>query len=102
MCSSGWSRAGPRPTSSHGCCRGPGRPSSSQLPPMPERREGQTTRTSFRPEEITAKLRGADVLLGQGKKVANVVRAPARGQRGELRDELLDREVFPSSREARV
>ena len=32
-------------------------------------------RKSFRPEEIIAKLREADVLLGQGKKVAEVVKA---------------------------
>ena len=32
-------------------------------------------RKSFRPEEIIAKLRKADVLLGQGKKVAEVVKA---------------------------
>jgi hypothetical protein len=32
-------------------------------------------RKSFRPEEIIAKLRGADVLLGQGKKAAEVVKA---------------------------
>ena len=32
-------------------------------------------RKSFRPEEIIAKLREADVLLGQGKKVAKVVQA---------------------------
>jgi len=28
------------------------------------------------PEEITGKLRHADVLLGQGKRVAEVVKAP--------------------------
>jgi transposase-like protein len=32
-------------------------------------------RKSFRPEEITAKLREADVPLGQGKRVAEVVKA---------------------------
>jgi putative transposase len=32
-------------------------------------------RKSFRPEEIIAKLCKADVLLGQGKKVAEVVKA---------------------------
>jgi putative transposase len=32
-------------------------------------------RKGFRAEEIIAKLREADVLLGQGKKVAEVVRA---------------------------
>ncbi len=34
---------------------------------MPQRR--------YRPEEIIAKLREADVLLGQGRKVAEVVKA---------------------------
>ncbi len=32
-------------------------------------------RRRYRPEEIIAKLREADVLLGQGKKVAEVVKA---------------------------
>ena len=32
-------------------------------------------RKSYRTEEIIAKLREADVLLGQGKKVAEVVKA---------------------------
>ena len=32
-------------------------------------------RKGFRPEDIIAKLREADVLLGQGKKVAEVVKA---------------------------
>ena len=32
-------------------------------------------RKGFRPGEIIAKLREADVLLGQGKKVAEVVKA---------------------------
>ncbi len=32
-------------------------------------------RKGFRPEEIIAKLREADVLLGQGKKVAEVVKS---------------------------
>ena len=32
-------------------------------------------RKSFRPEDIIAKLREADVLLGQGKRVAEVVKA---------------------------
>ena len=40
---------------------------------MPQRR--------YRPEEIIAKLREADVLLGQGKKVAEVVKAPGVSER---------------------
>jgi hypothetical protein len=38
-------------------------------------REGRMPRKDFRPEEITAKLREADVLFGQGKRMAEVVRA---------------------------
>ena len=33
------------------------------------------SRKGYRPEEIIAKLREADVLLGQGKKVVEAVRA---------------------------
>ena len=43
MCSSAWSRAGPRPTSLSGCCPGLGKPSGSRLPSMPDRRDSQTT-----------------------------------------------------------
>ena len=57
-------------------------------------------RKGYRAEEIIAKLREADVLLGQGKKVAEVVKA--LGVSEVLRDELLDREVFCSLREAQV
>ena len=58
-------------------------------------------RKGFRAEEIIAKLREADVLLGQGKKVAEVVKALGVSE-VKLRDELLDREVFYSLREAQV
>ena len=58
-------------------------------------------RKGFRPEEIIAKLRGADVLLGQGKRVAEVVEALGVSE-VKLRDELLDRGIFRSLREARV
>ena len=37
-------------------------------------------RKGSRPEEIIAKLRGADVLLGQGRKVAEVVKALGVGE----------------------
>jgi putative transposase len=37
-------------------------------------------RKGFRPEEIIAKLREADVLLGQGKKVGEVVKALGVGE----------------------
>src|SRR3712207_3501770 len=57
-------------------------------------------RKGLRAEQIIAKLREADVLLGQGKKVAEVVKA--LGVSEELRDELLDREIFHSLREAQV
>jgi hypothetical protein len=40
-------------------------------------------RKGFRAEEIIAKLREADVLLGQGKRMAKVVKAPGV-QRGHL------------------
>ena len=58
-------------------------------------------RKGFRAEEIIAKLREADVLLGQGKKVAEVVKALGVSE-VTYRDELLDREVFYSLREAQV
>jgi putative transposase len=54
-------------------------------------------RKSFRPEEIIAKLREADVLLGQGKRVAEVVKALGVSE-VKLRDELLDQEIFHSLR----
>src|SRR5919199_3038543 len=38
-------------------------------------RERDMPRKGFRPEDIIAKLREADVLLGQGKRVGEVVRA---------------------------
>src|SRR5918993_4007058 len=58
-------------------------------------------RKGSRPEEIIAKLREADVLLGQGKKVGEVVKALGVSE-VTYRDELLDREVFHSLREAQV
>ena len=58
-------------------------------------------RKRFRPEEIIAKLREADVPLGQGKRVAEVVRALGVSE-VSYRDEPLDREVFHSLREAQV
>ena len=58
-------------------------------------------RKGFRAEEIIAKLREADVLLGQGKEVAEVVKALGVSE-VKLRDELLDREIFYTLREAQV
>ena len=57
-------------------------------------------RKGFRPEEVIAKLREADVLLGQGKKVAEVVKVLEVSE--VTYDELLDREIFHSLREAQV
>jgi hypothetical protein len=58
-------------------------------------------RKGFRPEEVIAKLREADVLLGQGRKVAEVAKALGVGK-VTCWDELLDREIFHSLREAQV
>jgi hypothetical protein len=58
-------------------------------------------RKGFRPEGIIAKLREADVLLGQGKKAAEVVKALGVNE-VTYRDELLDREIFHSLHEAQV
>src|SRR3954471_10458855 len=79
MCSSGWSRAGPRPTSSSGCCPGPGRPSGSRLPPMPERRDGQTTLAVERSLEATdlTRLPCSAPVVELGVAAADVVAALA-------------------------
>ena len=53
------------------------------------------------PEEIVTKLRQVDVLVAQGQSVADAVRSIGVTE-GELRDELLDREIFYSLREAPV
>ena len=58
-------------------------------------------RKGFRAEDIIAKLREADVLLGQGTKVADVVKALGVSE-VKLRDGLPDREIFHSLREAQV
>ncbi len=52
------------------------------------------------PEEIVAKLRQVEVLAAQGKAVAEAVRAI--GVTEQLRDELLDCEVFNTLKEAQV
>ncbi|HEX6012001.1 MAG TPA: hypothetical protein VFY87_09425 [Geminicoccaceae bacterium] len=54
-------------------------------------------RERFRPEGSIAKLREADVLLGRGKEVGGG-RQRARVERGQVGDDLLDREVFRSLR----
>ena len=58
-------------------------------------------RKAYRAEEVIAELREADMLLGQGKRVAEVVEALGVSE-VKLRDELLDREVFRSLRGAQV
>ena len=52
------------------------------------------------PEEIVAKLRQVEVLTAQGKAVAEAARSI--GVTEQLRDELLDGEVFNPLREAQV
>ena len=52
------------------------------------------------PEEIVAKLRQVEVLTAQGKAVAEAARSI--GVTEQLRDELLDGEVFHTLREAQV
>ena len=52
------------------------------------------------PEEIVAKLRQVDVLVAQGRSVADAVRSI--GVTEVLRDELLDGEEFNTLREAQV
>ena len=53
-----------------------------------------------KPEEIVAKLRQADVLIGQGTSVAEAIRAI--GVSEVTYDELLDGEIFYSLREAQI
>ena len=55
-------------------------------------------RKRFRPEEIIAKPREADVLLGQVMKEAEVVRALGVSE-VTYRDELLERGIFYTLRE---
>jgi hypothetical protein len=52
------------------------------------------------PEEIVAKLRQVELLAAQGKAVAEAMRSI--GITEQLRDELLDGEVFRTVREAQV
>ena len=55
---------------------------------------------THRPEEIVAKLRQVELLAAQGKAVAEAIRSI--GITEQLRDELLDGEVFRTVREAQV
>ena len=52
------------------------------------------------PEEIVAKLRQVEVLAAQGKAAAEAVRSI--GVTEQLRDELLEGEIFYTLREAEV
>ncbi len=54
-----------------------------------------------KPEEIVAKLRQADVLVGQGHTVAEAVRAFGVSE-VTYRDELLDGEIFYTLKEAQT
>jgi hypothetical protein len=53
------------------------------------------------PEEIISKLRQVDVLVAQGQSIATAVKAISVSEQS-LRDELLDREIFYSLREAQI
>ena len=55
----------------------------------------------YTPEEIVAKLRQVDVLVSQGQNIADAIRQIWR-ERGCLRDELLDGEIFYTLREAQI
>ena len=50
------------------------------------------------PEEIVAKLRQVEVRTGQGTPVADAIRAIGVTEASELRDELLNVEIFDSLR----
>ncbi len=58
------------------------------------------SRNRPKPKEIVAKLRQADVLIGQGTSVAEAIRAI--GVSEVTYDELLDGEIFYSLREAQI
>ncbi len=57
-------------------------------------------RKRHKPEEIVAKLRQVDVLVSQGRSVADAIRSI--GVTEVLRDELLNGEIFDTLREAKV
>ena len=84
MCSSAWSRAGPRPTSSSGCCLGRGRSSAQRLPLMPECCDGETTlavqRNVLSLSRASTHARAEPVeprrIVGQDQPSARLVRRP--------------------------
>jgi transposase InsO family protein len=63
-------------------------------------------RKRHKPAEIVARLRQVDVLVSQGKSVADAVRAigvtEVTSFNARLRDELLNGEIFYSLAEARI
>ena len=58
-------------------------------------------RRRYKPEEIVAKLRQVDVLVSQGAEHGRCD-PPDRRERGGLRDELLNGEIFYTLREAQI
>jgi len=58
-------------------------------------------RKRHKPEEIVTKLRQVDVLVSQGQGIADAIRQIG-GERGCLRDELLNGEIFYTLREAQI
>ena len=59
------------------------------------------SRKRHKPEEIVAKLRQVEVLTAQGRTVAEAIRSIGVTE-VELRDELLNGEVFSTLQEAKV
>ncbi len=57
------------------------------------------SRKRHRPDEIVAKLRQVEVLTAQGRSVADAIRSIGGG---ELRDELLNREIVYPLQEAKI
>ena len=67
------------------------------------------SRKRHRPEEIVAKLRQVEVLTAQGRTVADAIRSIGvtevtlgSSPRAELRDELLNGEIFYTLQEAKI
>jgi transposase InsO family protein len=67
------------------------------------------SRKRHKPEEIVAKLRQVEVFMAQGRPVADAIRSIGvtevtlgSSPRAELRDELLNGEVFSTLQEAKV
>ena len=58
-------------------------------------------RKRHKPEEIVTKLRQVDVLVSQGQGIVDAI-PPDWCERGRLRDELLNGEIFYTLREAQI